>query len=52
VKALESEIKERVVEGEEKKSVLDSLKKITNNETFASVTGVVLGEVLKRISRP
>lgn len=52
VKALEEEIEEKVVNSEEKTDVLTSLKKITTNETFASVSGVFLGEVLKRIFKP
>lgn len=49
VEALEKEIMEKVLEGEEKKGVLESLKKITTNETFASVAGALIGEVLRRV---
>jgi hypothetical protein len=52
VEALGEEIKEKVPEGDEKKNVLHSLKEITTNETFASVAGTVIGEVLRRVVRP
>jgi hypothetical protein len=52
VEALEEEIKEKVPEGEEKQNILHSLKEITTNETFASVAGTVIGEILRRIGRP
>lgn len=52
VEALEEEIKEKVPESEERKGVLEGLKKITTNETFASVAGALIGEVLRRVSRP
>jgi len=52
VEALEGEIEEKVVEGEERKSVLRGLKEITTNETFAAVAGTVIGEVLRRMTRP
>ena len=52
VEALEAEIEEKVPEGEEKKNILHSLKEITTNETFASVAGTVIGEILRRVARP
>ncbi len=52
VDALSKEIEEKVDDGEEKTSVLKSLKSITTNETFASVAGVFIGEVLKKLSKP
>lgn len=52
VKALEEEIEEKVPEGEEKKNILHSLKEITTNETFAAVAGTVIGEILRRVTRP
>ena len=52
VEALENEIREKVPESEEKKSVLRSLKNITTNETFATVAGTLIGEVLRRVTRP
>lgn len=52
VEALENEIKEKVPESEEKKGVLNSLKSITTNETFASVAGTVIGEILRRVTKP
>ncbi len=51
VNALSEEIKEKVPESDEKISVLQKLKEITTNETFATVAGTFLGEVLKRVSR-
>lgn len=50
VQALAGEIKEKVPEGEEKNRVMKSLKTITENDSFASVAGTVIGEVIKRIS--
>jgi len=52
VEALEEEIQEKVPESEKKQTVLRSLKDITKNETFATVAGTVLGEILRRITRP
>lgn len=52
VDALSEEIKEKVPEGQEKKNILRSLKEITTNETFASVAGTVIVEVLRRVTRP
>ena len=52
VDALSEEIKEKVPEGEEKTNILHSLKEITTNETFASVAGTVIGEILRRVTRP
>lgn len=52
VEALGEEIQEKVPESEEKQTVLRSLKDITKNETFATVAGTVLGEILRRITRP
>lgn len=52
VEALREEIQEKVPESEEKQTVLRSLKDITKNETFATVAGTVLGEILRRITRP
>lgn len=52
VEALSDEIKEKVPDGETKNSVLKTLKEITSNETFASVAGTVIGEILRRVSRP
>lgn len=51
VKALINEVEEKIPEtNKEKKPVLKSLKELTTNETFASVTGNVIGEILKKIS--
>jgi hypothetical protein len=50
VNALSKEIEEKVPESEARKSVLNSLKEITNNQTFASVAGALIGEILRRIS--
>lgn len=50
VEALSKEIEEKIPNSENKRSVLEKLKEITTNETFASVTGTLLGELLKRIS--
>lgn len=52
VKALEEEIQEKVPEGDRKQNVLHSLKEITTNETFASVAGTVIGEILRRVVKP
>jgi len=52
VDALSEEIKEKVPESEEKKKVLQTLENITTNETFASVAGTVIGEILRRVTRP
>lgn len=52
VEALQEEIQEKVPESENKKSVLKTLKEITTNETFASVAGTVIGEILRRVTRP
>lgn len=52
VNALSEEIKETVPESEEKKSVLKTLKDITTNETFATVAGTVIGEILRRVTKP
>ena len=52
VNAVSEEIREKVPEGEEKKNILHSLKEITTNETFASVAGTVIGEILRRVVRP
>lgn len=50
VDALAKEIEEKVPESEERRSVLSKLKEITTNETFASVAGTVIGEILRRVS--
>jgi len=47
--ALIREIEKKVPESEEKRNVIDSLKKITANETFASLAGVFVGELMKRV---
>ncbi|MCX6704559.1 MAG: hypothetical protein NTZ07_03915 [Candidatus Woesebacteria bacterium] len=52
VEALRDEIQEKVPESKEKKNVLGTLKEITTNETFASVAGTVIGEILRRVTRP
>jgi hypothetical protein len=52
VNALSEEIEDKVPQGKEKQSILQSLKEITTNETFASVAGTVIGEILRRVTRP
>lgn len=52
VEALKEEIEEKIPESDSKKNVLTSLKEITSNETFAAVTGTVIGEILRRVTRP
>ncbi|TSC65140.1 MAG: hypothetical protein G01um101477_609, partial [Candidatus Doudnabacteria bacterium Gr01-1014_77] len=49
VEAISKEIEEKVPDNEDKRSVLEGLKKLTSNETFASVTGSFVGEMLKKL---
>ena len=51
VEALKQEIEENVGDSNEKRSVLQALKALTTNETFASVSGTFIGEVLRRVTR-
>ena len=51
VQALSEEIQEKVPESEDKRSILSSLKTLTENQSFASVTGAVIGEIIKKISQ-
>ncbi len=48
IRALGKEIEEKVPESKEKHSVLKNLKEITNNQTFASIAGAFIGEIIKR----
>ena len=52
VDALAEEIQEKVPDSETKHGVLAKLKEITTNETFAAVSGALIGEVLKRVIKP
>jgi len=51
IHALIKEVEEKIEDSEEKKSILKSLKDLTTNETFASVTGAAIGEILKRVAQ-
>lgn len=51
MQAIEEEIKDKAPEGENKQKILNGIKEITENETFASVAGTVLGEILRRVVR-
>lgn len=52
IEAIAQDVRDKIPEGEERKSVLESLKKLTTNPTFAEVSGAFVGEALKRLARP
>jgi hypothetical protein len=51
IEEISKQVEDRVSDGEQKLSVLKGLKELTTNETFASVTGAFVGEVLKSLTR-
>lgn len=51
IDAISKEIEQQSPASVEKSSILESLNKLTTNETFASVTGAFVGEILKSMLR-
>jgi len=49
VEALQKEVQEKVPESEEKRTVLKTLKQLATSETFTSVAGSMISEILRRV---